>query len=52
MYNKLKKKRQGAVVHHSFELFLVTDVLNEVASYMLGSGSSYETILPAQNVMV
>lgn len=39
-------------MHHSFELFLLIDVVNEVASYMLGSGSSYETILPAQNVMV
>jgi len=26
--------------------------VNEVASYMSGSGYSYETILPVQNVMV
>ena len=43
--------RQGGVVHHSFDFFFVViDVVNEVASYI--SGSSYETILPTQSVMV
>jgi hypothetical protein len=39
-------------VHHSFFFFVVIDVVHEVLSYMSGSGSSYETILPTQNVMV
>ena len=38
-------------MHHSFDFFFVViDVVNEVASYI--SGSSYETILPTQSVMV
>jgi hypothetical protein len=35
-------------VQHSFELFFVVmDVLNEVASYISGSGTSYETNYPS-----